>query len=201
MNSSFELSVSVDTPIFSTPVLLPKYDLTLDCPRVDLLTKQDVIIHQRGYEIPVTISTLPLFQCFGKNTTISNITWAHNLQADPFTLTANRYNITFNRERNLTENATNIVNLTQIIVFNSSNVLTTFSNTFNLVFLNQTVILNIENLSKVDIIHIPEGQDLIINASQTQFLANTIKRSEMFFNISCPRNSIVRNQRTDCNFN
>lgn len=120
---------------------------------------------------------------------------------DPFTPSANRYSITFNREGNLTNSSVNNVNVTQVIVFNSSGVLTNFSNTFNLVFLNQSVILNVENLTKDDMIHIPEGQDLIINASQTQFLANTISRSEMFFNISCPRGSIIRNQARDCNFN
>jgi hypothetical protein len=54
------------------------------------------------------------------------------------------------------------------------------------VVLNQTVILDVANLTSDNMIHIPDGQDLVINASQTQFLSNTIPRSEMFFNISCP---------------
>jgi hypothetical protein len=43
------------------PVILPQFDLTMDCPKVDLFPTQDPIIIQRGYEVPLTIATLPQF--------------------------------------------------------------------------------------------------------------------------------------------
>jgi len=125
---------------------------------------QDPIIHQRGYETPVVLSTFPQFQCFGKIVT-ANITWSHNLTADPFTLSANRYNATFNREASISANVTT-VRVNQTIVFNSSNSsFQTFSNQINIVFLNQTVILDVENLTRDDMLHLPIGQDLLINAN------------------------------------
>ena len=76
--------------------------------------------------------------------------------------------------------------MNQTVVFNDNNVLRTVRKGTTVVILNQTVILDVANLTLDGMIHIPNGQDLVINASQTQFLSNTIPRSEMFFNISCP---------------
>lgn len=76
--------------------------------------------------------------------------------------------------------------MNQTVLFNDGGVLRTVRKGTTVVVLNQTVILDVANLTSDGMIHIPEGQDLVINASQTQFLSNTIPRSEMFFNISCP---------------
>jgi hypothetical protein len=66
-------------------------------------------------------------------------------------------------------------------------------------FLNRTVILNFANITSDGVIMIPEGSDLVIDASQTQFLATTIPRREITFNVSCANNSLVRT--IDCQFN
>jgi len=121
--------------------------------------------------------------CFGRAAiTIVNITWSHNATADPYVLSTNKYNATFS---SINQNATRI-RVNQTVVFNDNNVLRTVRKGTTVVVLNQTVILDVTNLTSDNMIHIPDGQDLVINASQTQFLSNTIPRSGMFFNISCP---------------
>ena len=163
LNSSFALYLSVETPIHKIPVILPQYDLTLDCPKVDLFPTQDPIIIQRGYELPLTIATLPQLKCFGRPAiTIVNITWSHNATAaDPYVLSANKYNVTFSA---IAQNATRI-RVNQTVVFNDNNVLRTVTKGTTVVVLNQTVILDVVNLTSDGMIHIPEGQDLVINAS------------------------------------
>ena len=97
-------------------------------------------------------------------------------------MSANKYNATFSA---VAQNVTRL-RVNQTVVFNDNNVLRTVRKGTTVVILNQTVILDVANLNSDGMIHIPDGQDLVINASQTQFLSNTIPRSEMFFNISCP---------------
>lgn len=97
-------------------------------------------------------------------------------------MSANKYNATFS---SINKNATRI-RVNQTVVFNDNNVLRTVRKGTTVVVLSQTVILDVANLTSDNMIHIPDGQDLVINASKTQFLSNTIPRSEMFFNISCP---------------
>ena len=112
-------------------------------------------------------------------------------------MSANKYNATFS---SINQNATRI-RVNQTVVFNDNSVLRTVRKATTVVVLNQTVILDVANLTSDNMIHIADGQDLVINASQTQFLSNTIPRSEMSFNISCPLNSLVRNLTRDCLFN
>jgi hypothetical protein len=97
-------------------------------------------------------------------------------------LSANKYNATFSA---IAQNLTRL-RVNQTVVFNDNNVFRTVRKDTTVVILNQTVILDVANLTSDGMIHIPDGQDLVINANQTQFLSNTIPRSEMFFSISCP---------------
>ena len=76
-------------------------------------------------------------------------------------MSANKYNATFS---SINQNVTRI-RVNQTVVFNDNNVLRAVMKGTTVVVLNQTVILDVANLTSDNMIHIPDGQDLVINAS------------------------------------
>jgi hypothetical protein len=141
--------------VHSVPLMVPQYDLNLTCPRIDLTSVPlDPIILQRGYQIPFIIQTVPQLNCFGKGAVnFTNVTWSHNATSDPYILSPNRFNASL---INVSGNAS-YIRINQTVVINDGGVNRTFRNTFNVIVLNQTVILNIANITEDGYIYIPDG--------------------------------------------
>lgn len=112
--------------------------------------------------------------CYPSALTTRSISWTHNntLGVDPWSISPDRTAVTFNREVSIRNDTILFVNFT--VVFSNG---VTITDSRLVQFLGQSVILNLEN----DFIYLPDGSNIVIDASNTQFLINTVPSNELGF--------------------
>ena len=98
--------------------------------------------------------------CFPSALTIKSITWTHNntLGVDPWSISADRSAVTFNREQSIKNDSIILANFT-VVFSNGVNI----TDTILVQFLGQSVILNLDS----DFLYLPDGSDIVIDASKT----------------------------------
>ncbi|TNV87994.1 hypothetical protein FGO68_gene11348 [Halteria grandinella] len=196
LNSSYSFSVLLSTPFQSRPFQLAFIAVNLTCPRLSLTPPTlSPLIHQLFYETKLTLNVQSQLACFGQSAiTIKSVTWKHNnTLGDPYTIASNKQSVTFNKEGML--KADSIVRINSSVVLSNGKM---YNETRVIQFVRQSVLLNVTNQNNGTML-LTEGDDLVIDASNSKFLANTISRSEMAFNVTCPVSMLQ--QTSDCSFN
>lgn len=161
--------------------------MNLACPRVLIVPSLNPLIHQLNYETKLVIYISPELKCFGKSAiTVKNVVWGHNnTRGIPYTIAKNKQSVTLNKEAVV--NADTDIRIDTSVVLSNGHV---FNDTRVVRFLKQSVILNVIGAGNNGSLLFVEGDDLVIDASSSLLLANTIPQSELVYSISCP--SIVK---------
>ncbi|CDW89768.1 UNKNOWN [Stylonychia lemnae] len=190
-NSTFVVEVQIQN-IFQNQVAVQRIGITIQCPLVRMNYTQNPIIHPWGYVRKLAVQALLLNDCYNNSLTVKQILWANSTTGslgNPFTLSTDKMIVTYSNETRVRNNSDMWLNLS--VQFSNNQ----FVNDTRIVrFLSQPVVLSVNP----EQFYLLNGQPLSFNVSQTQFLVNTVNRTQQGYQINCTNRFNFKNSTRSC---